>query len=1123
MAIALVTDWSKLTKKDSDTSLTYGETLSENKFTGLSLDNSGAVMTTTIAATMPVNVALYANDEGVFAFASTDAIPTTKLTGWTLVGGGTATPVTDIGINSTVPMALGSIAITLASGSNKVMNFASNSVTNIGGSAGDDNVIISSALGNSFNLNFANGGTDKIYFVGSDDQKLQTLTASSGKTSLIASTGGSHDGAHVVLGGDLGATTIKGSAAGDALTFTTAADATVNLTQSSGNIVFNGVSGTSISSLSLTEHVKGKFTASSASIVALTAGTLAGGEASFRMQEDGLAKIGLISGAKVTVSGTTLTLAADSITAGSLTAKKDANQKTVSAVITEKGTFAYDGLTLAAGTTLKEAKFSGTSIEGAAQTIAGASITAGSGFAFAGTGADVISIDNIGANSKVTLVNTTGADTLSVGTIAAGGYLKLQDDVAGMNSIQLGSGSTFENVVVSSGTTGAEVFKANDKAVNLNIESIGAASITGSDLADTFDFKAVDTGKTVTIAGGSGNDVYNFATGLAGTVSITDFGWSNSAESAADTSKGEDILLVSNLDPTTMATVKLLGDGTVELGSSKIVANAGSGIEAAYVKIGTSVGNAKTYKVTSGGAKQVGSDGPNKVDPDTTSGGKVYDASSAEHAYIDAGSGESTVKNFTTYTGTNERTASILNPEPMTLDNVKSSTDANGNVTLTDGTNTVLMEGLGSNKMIKMGDTVSSAAVVLVGTGTDTVTEAVENAASRYIGDTLGTSMLDFTNTDKKVIDLSGKNSDDTVTYQNIAKVTGSDDGKSLLVSGSTGVSLQSAGAGDTLSGAGKGNDMLISNSKEATTFLLQSGGGSDSISGFLSGKDTLAIDTSMAYDGSLFKASSGAVVVGDSGSSYSIASTSSSGAVVNYVYGEGEDAPYGKALVDVSASGGNIAYADGVNLVFGQGAKSTLSVASGDTVSPDKGREAEPSGIGWNSMILTTDVGTIDGTDSKMTAFNGQGGYSQTVKASTVVDADTPVWLCGGLQAGYADAGNDTLVASGNGNNVVWVGAKMGNDVIQGLTSGDTVGFLATKIGDYASAADAISDIVKVTENGFTATFSGGNTITGAFASTSDKITNLVFHFDQTEEGVANDYRWDGKGLVAITSTATA
>ncbi|MBO6179615.1 MAG: hypothetical protein J6O04_10600 [Selenomonadaceae bacterium] len=1130
MAISLLDSWSNLQvdAESGDTKIHYGDSLTNNTLgdititpknfaSGVSIGGPGGGSTTLI------HVGIYAGSKDVYAFASSEssASGTTSDGSFKLVAYASGEAGGTIGANNpAITTTLSSIYLTLMSGSGKTLNIASTSILGLTGSSGDDSVILSGVAGlTSQTFDFSQGGTDVIYFQNAATQKLTSLKQSSGNLSLVSSSDGSTKTAGVVLNGNMGTVTLEGSAAANSFKITSGGNDAIKLGSAFGTVSVVAAAGSTIASLDLTALESGKFT-TSGSIASITAGTISGGSGIFGFTGTGASKIklGLVSGGKVTIdSGKT---SASVATIGSITGGEVAvlgsGYDSLNASITGGKLVLNKILTLGAGTKIANAemKVAANSIGGSAgQTYMAGVVAAGTSFAFEGTGADTISLSTLGDNATVSVKG--GADLLSVASFGAGAQVNIQ---ANDTYLTLASGSSFGSLLLNNDS----IVTAQDTAV-LAGSVTGGSTIVGSTGDDQFNL-TLNNSEKVTLTGGSGDDTYklNLASGSSGAV-ITDFGWADASGKAADSTRGADVVIITDTSAQTLAQYKLAGTGVL-FGDSNVTATVASGADV-YAKLGVTATSAKLYKITDKGASLFDSSQPQEVDAETVAGGTYFDASNTAHAYVDAASGANTVNGFATYDGTNDNVASILNGNNVTVDNAQLSTGTDGSVVLQDAesVNSIKLTNVTPGNIIKMGTSATDTqAVYLASSGTNAMNADQLNVLNKNKGVILGQgtgTKIDLGQTKAGTI-----NADDGM-YKNIGGILGSTAGGSLLNAGSGSVNLVSQADGDTMDGGTGSVANVLTASGNKTTFALHEGIGKDTISGFTFGPDTVTADvvdfgSGIALSTDNVTLGSGKLLLGSGSDSYEIkAASGADQAVVRY---SGGGSNGGAILADLSSGGSaDLNYVNGVNIVMGQGEKTTLSVGSGDTVAAE--RSGEPSGIGWNSMILTNEVGTIDGTKSSMTAFNGEGGYSQTVKASTVVGAATPVWLCGGLQEGFSDLGNDTLVASGNGNNVVYVGAKMGNDVIQGLTSGDTITFIDTKIGDYASAADAVTDIITVGKNGFTAAFTGGATIGGAFASSSDKITNLVFHFDTTEEGVANDYRWDGKSLVAITSTQTA
>ncbi|MBR3624237.1 MAG: hypothetical protein IKN43_12915, partial [Selenomonadaceae bacterium] len=349
----------------------------------------------------------------------------------------------------------------------------------------------------------------------------------------------------------------------------------------------------------------------------------------------------------------------------------------------------------------------------------------------------------------------------------------------------------------------------------------------------------------------------------------------------------------------------------------------------------------------------------------------------------------------------------------------------------------------------------------------------------------------------------------DGSTYKYVKGVTGSAAGESLLISGNDAVVLQAAGENDTLFGAGKGSDTLVSASGMPTYYIVDTGIGDDIAQGFRFGAgsdtDQVLIDKSINYKADLVTASSGMVQIGTGKDLLELEGATGNSALVRYDYGNGDH--QGVILADVSDGGGEITFNEVANLIVGQGEKTTLVAGANDDVKAIS--DDMPAGIGWNSDYIASNVSVVDASASNMGAVNGQDGVDNKVIASTGANIGK-VWICGGIGANFTDTGNDTLVASGQGHDEIFVGATMGNDIIQNVASNDKVTFVNTKVSDYGGD---INDVITVdaANNTFSAVFdSNGKTTTikGTVASSMNTTTNLTFHFDDV------DYVWNGSKL---------
>ncbi len=143
-------------------------------------------------------------------------------------------------------------------------------------------------------------------------------------------------------------------------------------------------------------------------------------------------------------------------------------------------------------------------------------------------------------------------------------------------------------------------------------------------------------------------------------------------------------------------------------------------------------------------------------------------------------------------------------------------------------------------------------------------------------------------------------------------------------------------------------------------------------------------------------------------------------------------------ARVDTSLRGSDSGfnYGDDVDFYLGFDKGTELTLDAKDT--------GKMVNYGGKNVIMG--ISTIDGSASTAggNILNGETNHAEYIIGSAKA-ADT---LCGGIDSKDKDTAADTL-EGGAGADVFWVGAEMGNDVINNITDGDTIVFLNSKFAD--------------------------------------------------------------------------
>jgi hypothetical protein len=206
------------------------------------------------------------------------------------------------------------------------------------------------------------------------------------------------------------------------------------------------------------------------------------------------------------------------------------------------------------------------------------------------------------------------------------------------------------------------------------------------------------------------------------------------------------------------------------------------------------------------------------------------------------------------------------------------------------------------------------------------------------------------------------------------------------------------------------------------------------------------------------------------------------------------------KARVDTSLSGStaNFNYQDDVAFYLGFNNGTVLTMNADDS-----GKKVN---YGGGNVIV--DISTIDGSAAAGgNILNGQENHAEYIVASKKV-GDT---LCGGITSGNTDTANDTLVG-GAGADVFWVGAEMGNDVINNLTDGDTIVFLGSKFADATLNYENERMVDYADSHWMTVSFDNGDSKTKISVTPGDGIaTHMSDLKDVTAVFDDGTYTWDG------------
>ncbi|MBR3623299.1 MAG: hypothetical protein IKN43_08140, partial [Selenomonadaceae bacterium] len=273
-------------------------------------------------------------------------------------------------------------------------------------------------------------------------------------------------------------------------------------------------------------------------------------------------------------------------------------------------------------------------------------------------------------------------------------------------------------------------------------------------------------------------------------------------------------------------------------------------------------------------------------------------------------------------------------------------------------------------------------------------------------------------------------NTADTRCYQVTSSglvYVGENQGSLIAATGWTPQTITAVGGRDTLDGGTNAgvNDTLVSAGKyRNTTFALHKGGGDNIIQYFDFGaekdrNDVVAVDTAYSTY-KLITPENGKVTIG----SKSEGSLTMEGncAQNEFIYDYGGN--IGIVSVDMSSDSKYMKFVKEANFHIGQGEKTTLVFTSADSI--ESGVAGNQKGLGWATPYISEGLGTIDASAGHVGAVLGSNDLDQTIIVSKSKDFDE-VWGGGGLDVGFSNGTNDTIVGSGNGNTVYYVGHKMG------------------------------------------------------------------------------------------------
>lgn len=382
--------------------------------------------------------------------------------------------------------------------------------------------------------------------------------------------------------------------------------------------------------------------------------------------------------------------------------------------------------------------------------------------------------------------------------------------------------------------------------------------------------------------------------------------------------------------------------------------------------------------------------------------------------------------------------------------------------------------------------------------GNSSLQAAANTNFSKYnyiIGDSNKT--LDLGDTNKKIVFLNNGvgegNWGENAAYKDITAVKTSSVGKTMLISEmDKAASLNAAGSNDSVWGGGNGIGDTIKTS-DAKSINVYSGAndGLDTLESYSFGTSKSKANAVRFLDGvSYIAAGANNFTVGADAKNAMYVSLSGATEGDKVAYGFGTEGDKYVAAVDATTNGqGVLTYESDVNAYFGQGDGSSVSITS----------SAGAARIGWDGGAGAVSIGALNGK----TAKDGSVLVGTTDMAQSIVGSDIGASSISGgfVRDEWTDVNNDTLIGGAKAT-TFFVGGKMGNDEITGLTSNDNIVFLGSKYADCTKSDDTTS---------LSFTFSGeagGARITAETANSANMSTlkNVSLYFDDTT------LVWDGK-----------
>ena len=730
--------------------------------------------------------------------------------------------------------------------------------------------------------------------------------------------------------------------------------------------------------------------------------------------------------------------------------------------------------------------------------------------------------------------------------------------VTGVNSGTV-DGADFTGFSSLTGGTGDDGFTLSGGTLDGALDGgDGSDSLTGDNVANTFEITGVNSGTATGVVGGFSNienldggsddDTFVFADG--GSIDgIVDGG----AETSADEFDVSAVTAAVTIDLANLTNIEsVVGDG---INDSLIGGSTGNNWQITGVNAGTvgGIGFSGFSSVTGG----IGDDS-------FTLNGGALDGTLGGGGGNDSLTGDNGVNTFV-ITGVNSGTATGLAGGFNTVENITGGIDADsltlnggtlsgtfdgaaGNDTLTvdNGANTITITGADSGTVTGIGSGFGNIENITGGTDADSITLNGGTLSGALDGGA-GNDTLAVDNV-ANTIEITGVDSGTTTGiaggFSNIENLTGGSDTDSITLNGGTLSGVLDGGAGDdTLTADNVANTITISGADSGTVTGID--GGFSAIENVTGGADTDSITLNGGtLSGALNGGAGDDTLTADNGLNTIQITGTDSGTVTGVGGGFSaiENLSGGSDSDSVTISGGTLTGAldggDGNDTLTTDNVANTITITGVDsgTVTGVGGGfsniENLTGGSDTDSVILNggtlsdaldggagddtltgdnvANTVTITGADSGTTTGVG-GGFSAIENLIGGSDADN-ITLIGGTLSGVLNGGdgNDTLTADDVANTVQITGTNSGTatgvaggfDSIENINSGSEADSFTLNGGTLAGALDGGDGSDTLTADDVVNTFE----ITGTNAGTATGVGGGFSNIENINGGSDDD-----------------